>query len=558
VNDATNISNATVHITGSQAVNWDKAGTHVNSGISDTFSAIDVGRFKPTDYVLCTLNVSDISNIASVVLVLGTDSSNYHKWVWDDSVLSTGWNTLVAKLSDYDSIASSGWDQDVVTYIEFYVVFDNAGDTLNDITLDRVSLVEAEAIGEVAYDNPSYGETEDEASDSTFVTAGIYGLDTEGSAAAKLRAVQVAVDNAGLSATPNVLIGGGIYKSSLDTYDDNDAVPFHFDGGGRLLTAIELNDYQDDSAFTVDTDWVLAIGALADETSPDSVDEGDIGIPRMTLDRKLHIASTQVHDDAVSTYADMIGYESKEFDGNALPNSVGAEGDIVRGAGSLYGVAYQTITDKTGASTPVIDHDTAIGSGLGVGTMMQGWEAKNYDGFALPNYVSEGDSVRPAATLYGVPYAYIVNEDGSATPYDSANNAFQVEEIADAGQATIYTQIQSATAHGDTNENKRGGNINTASYNVINLGFRWVPNGAEASPTIRVYGIMEPGGNEYQLGEWSAGENATQTKSSWDLTASTYENITVKVSQWPYIKVTAQGTDASGTLEAEYWLANND
>lgn len=42
----------------------------------------------------------------------------------------------------------------------------------------------------------------------------------------------------------------------------------------------------DDSAFTVGADDVSAMGMLADETTPDSVDEGDIGIPRMTLDRK--------------------------------------------------------------------------------------------------------------------------------------------------------------------------------------------------------------------------------------------------------------------------------
>lgn len=41
----------------------------------------------------------------------------------------------------------------------------------------------------------------------------------------------------------------------------------------------------DDSVFSVASDRVLAIGLLADETSADSVDEGDIGIPRMTITR---------------------------------------------------------------------------------------------------------------------------------------------------------------------------------------------------------------------------------------------------------------------------------
>ena len=57
-------------------------------------------------------------------------------------------------------------------------------------------------------------------------------------------------------------------------------------------TALDVNAtfdtaFVDDSAFGIATDKVMAIGFLADETTPDSVDEGDIGLPRMTLDRKI-------------------------------------------------------------------------------------------------------------------------------------------------------------------------------------------------------------------------------------------------------------------------------
>lgn len=69
-----------------------------------------------------------------------------------------------------------------------------------------------------------------------------------------------------------------------------DYIPLTTDATGalRTVTAITINaEAVDDSAFTVATDYVSAMGALADETAPDSVDEGDVGIPRMTLDRKL-------------------------------------------------------------------------------------------------------------------------------------------------------------------------------------------------------------------------------------------------------------------------------
>ena len=47
--------------------------------------------------------------------------------------------------------------------------------------------------------------------------------------------------------------------------------------------------YNDDSAFTIGSDKVAAVGYIVDESgsgSPDSVDEGDIGAARMTADRK--------------------------------------------------------------------------------------------------------------------------------------------------------------------------------------------------------------------------------------------------------------------------------
>lgn len=92
--------------------------------------------------------------------------------------------------------------------------------------------------GGSAYENASYAETEAIATVSEFTTAGIYGLDADVGGGATLRAVQVAVDNATVSATPNVLIGGGIYKAALDTYDDNDASPLHMNVNGELLVAL--------------------------------------------------------------------------------------------------------------------------------------------------------------------------------------------------------------------------------------------------------------------------------------------------------------------------------
>lgn len=63
---------------------------------------------------------------------------------------------------------------------------------------------------------------------------------------------------------------------------------------GAQVTAGQIVD---DAAFGVATTRVVPVGLLADETATDSVDEGDAGVPRMTLDRK-QIVTNYAHAPA--------------------------------------------------------------------------------------------------------------------------------------------------------------------------------------------------------------------------------------------------------------------
>lgn len=61
-----------------------------------------------------------------------------------------------------------------------------------------------------------------------------------------------------------------------------------------IKTSVQLLDdviFADDAAFTPATSKVAAVGMMADETATDSVNEDDIGIPRITLDRKQHVVA---------------------------------------------------------------------------------------------------------------------------------------------------------------------------------------------------------------------------------------------------------------------------
>jgi hypothetical protein len=83
----------------------------------------------------------------------------------------------------------------------------------------------------------------------------------------------------------------------------------------------------DDAAFGIGSDYVNPTGFLADETGTDSVDEGDVGLARMTLDRKQLMASQYVDDTAftpagTSSYVTVMGAEADE----TSPDSVD-EGD---------------------------------------------------------------------------------------------------------------------------------------------------------------------------------------------------------------------------------------
>ena len=81
--------------------------------------------------------------------------------------------------------------------------------------------------------------------------------------------------------------------------------------GGKLdvnatVTGIETA-YVDDAAFVIGVDKVNAQGFLADETATDSVDEGDIGLARMTLDRRMITASQQDGTWNIATVTTLTG-----------------------------------------------------------------------------------------------------------------------------------------------------------------------------------------------------------------------------------------------------------
>ena len=151
---------------------------------------------------------------------------------------------------------------------------------------------------------------------------------------------------------------------------------------GAALTAVQKIDdpvLVDDAAFTPATSSVMMAGFEADESATDSVDEGDAGAARMTLDRKA-ITNPQPHTAGGLSI-------SRDID---LDNSTLT---VVKNApGQLYG---WDITNTTTATVFVKFYDATSGT-LGTGTPVMT--------VAIPGNASD-DTLSSKSMAYGIIFA---------------------------------------------------------------------------------------------------------------------------------------------------------
>ena len=147
--------------------------------------------------------------------------------------------------------------------------------------------------------------------------------------------------------------------ASVPSHAVTNAGTFAVQESGSALTALQLIDnasVADDAAFTPGTTGVTMAGFTADESSTDSVDEGDGGAARMTLDRK-QIVTAYAHAAAggATPFYNLDCDESED----AIKASAGklyALGAINRSTGVRYLKLYNaTVANVTvGTTTPVL------------------------------------------------------------------------------------------------------------------------------------------------------------------------------------------------------------
>lgn len=187
--------------------------------------------------------------------------------------------------------------------------------------------------------------------DVTSVPADPFGANADaasatGSISAKLRFIA----GTGIPITGTVTVG---------SHAVTNAGTFVVQENGSALTALQKIDdpvLVDDAGFTPATSSVMMAGFEADESSTDSVDEGDAGAARMTLDRK-QIVTLQPHTAG--------GLSTAMFSGSDGSSILVATAQVVKAsAGQLYG--YYAFNPEA-ATTFVHFYNTAAAS-VTVGT----------------------------------------------------------------------------------------------------------------------------------------------------------------------------------------------
>lgn len=142
LNDETETkADTTVHITGEGAVSFEKVtGDTVVAGLKRAITAIDLSDYVGDSRVGLNIYLSDIDDVVSVEVRLGTDVDNTQVWEVLVKDLVAGWNLLSFPVGDVETDVGDGWNDAVVTYAVVAVNFSAVTDTLAGIIVDNLSM----------------------------------------------------------------------------------------------------------------------------------------------------------------------------------------------------------------------------------------------------------------------------------------------------------------------------------------------------------------------------------------------------------------------------------
>lgn len=219
---------------------------------------------------------------------------------------------------------------------------------------------------------------------------------------------------------------------------------------GSILTSTQLIDDTikvDDAAFTPATTSVNMAGFEYDDTTPDSVNEGDAGAARMSANRNVYTTIRDAAGNERGANVDASGNLSVAV-GTALPAGTNAIGKLAANSGVDIGdVDVTSVTPGTGATNLGKAEDGGAASGdTGVSILL-----KRGDNITAAETNTDGDYTAPIADKYGrqivTLHAAPGNEVRGALT-TSMTGTTSTSLVAASGSASLKTYI---TACGCTN-----------------------------------------------------------------------------------------------------------
>lgn len=201
--------------------------------------------------------------------------------------------------------------------------------------------------------------------------------------------------------------------ASVPSHAVTNAGTFAVQVDGATLTALQLIDdaiKTDDAAFTPATDEVMMAGFIADDTATDSVDEGDAGAARITLDRK-QIVTNYAHTAGGATPYKLVSAATT----NAT-SVKGSAGQVYMITASSVNAAARYLKLYNKATAPTVGTDTPVhtfiipGNTAGAGTNIPvpscGLEFTTGIAFALTTEATDAGTTAVAANEIVVNLAY--------------------------------------------------------------------------------------------------------------------------------------------------------
>lgn len=217
--------------------------------------------------------------------------------------------------------------------------------------------------------------------------------------------VDVASIAAGNNNIGDVDVASSALPTGASTSANQTTIIGHVDGLEAFASNVSGATQADDAAFTPATSRVMMCGAELDNTSPDSVDEGDGGALRMSSNRNLYVqlrdgannergaaidasgrlsvsleaSNTSVsvfnldaHDAPITLEPFLVGGRAS----TATPSAVSADGDLVRFWADRRGALKIVMTDDSGDSVMDGTNDAlkvnVVAGGAGDGAIQDG------------------------------------------------------------------------------------------------------------------------------------------------------------------------------------------